>query len=331
MPAGQPAAYDPTAVRLSALRAATAVRYVAPELSATLTEKIDLLEQQPQLPSADEWSDIHAVAHRALVAARARKLDDADSWERTEQRLDVLKQRARQFDEPWLARSARLKIGQVEALDRLARQAADNSNFVEAQRIAAPIPGLVGEIEHAHQVVMLRYQNPIQRQEWDRAARETIAASRSHSGTTHSGTIVIDKWNRRLHLAKSGTVVASWPIDLGKQPLERKLQQGDTATPEGTYRISRVKVGNATRFYKALLLDYPNQEDQRRYRASVRAGKASARGPGGLIEIHGRGARGEDWTDGCIAVADPVMDRLLRDVGTGTLVTIVGRMSEEEP
>jgi lipoprotein-anchoring transpeptidase ErfK/SrfK len=49
------------------------------------------------------------------------------------------------------------------------------------------------------------------------------------------------------------------------------------------------------------------------------------RGIGGLIEIHGAGGQGRNWTDGCVALVNPDMDRLFAAVGVGTPVTIVGR------
>jgi len=45
---------------------------------------------------------------------------------------------------------------------------------------------------------------------------------------------------------------------------------------------------------------------------------------GGLIEIHGEGGRGKDWTKGCVALSNDDIDDLYRKVGVGTPVTIVG-------
>jgi lipoprotein-anchoring transpeptidase ErfK/SrfK len=39
----------------------------------------------------------------------------------------------------------------------------------------------------------------------------------------------------------------------------------------------------------------------------------------------GRGGKGSNWTDGCVALADEDMDRLFAAVAPGTPVTIVGR------
>jgi len=45
---------------------------------------------------------------------------------------------------------------------------------------------------------------------------------------------------------------------------------------------------------------------------------------GGLIEIHGNGGRGKDWTKGCVALRNSDMDDLFRRTSVGTPVTIVG-------
>jgi lipoprotein-anchoring transpeptidase ErfK/SrfK len=49
-------------------------------------------------------------------------------------------------------------------------------------------------------------------------------------------------------------------------------------------------------------------------------------GPGSLIEIHGHGGTGRDWTDGCVALSNEDMDQLFSRVRVGTPVTIVGTL-----
>jgi L,D-peptidoglycan transpeptidase YkuD (ErfK/YbiS/YcfS/YnhG family) len=77
------------------------------------------------------------------------------------------------------------------------------------------------------------------------------------------------------------------------------------------------------------MLDYPNPEDRARYRALVRSGRVSRRhGIGGDIEIHGKGGRGQDWTQGCVALENSDMDDLVPRVRVGTPVTIVGMIPD---
>ncbi len=321
--AGEPASFEPTAVRRSALGSATAVRAVDPSLGTELQSRIDTLERTRRPATAADWETVLGPARRALVDAAIRHTDEAARWAGFEAALTGQMARLEELDQPWLSENARQAIGHIATLERRARLAAERSRFVEAQAIAEPIEELLAEVERAHADVVERFESHAQRAQWDEAVRQALLAS-----TTGRSVLVVDKWHRRLYLLKSSRVAASWPVDLGRRPLERKLHQGDRATPEGSYRVVMVKDRGASRYYKALLLDYPSPADQQRYRDAVARGEAPETGAGSLIEIHGHGGRGVDWTDGCIAVADPVMDRLLEEVESGSPVTIVGRISE---
>ncbi len=120
-----------------------------------------------------------------------------------------------------------------------------------------------------------------------------------------------------------------------------KVQRGDTGspddwrTPEGTFFI--VEKNPASKFYKALVLNYPTAEDARRgfrqglisqgdYQAIVQAEESHQMPPmntllGGWIEIHGDGTGGgTNWTQGCIAIENDKMDELWALVEVGTPV-----------
>jgi murein L,D-transpeptidase YafK len=87
--------------------------------------------------------------------------------------------------------------------------------------------------------------------------------------------------------------------------------------------------GGKTKYYKALLLNYPNDEDTARFNAEIANGSLPPSAKiGGLIEIHGEGGRGIDWTEGCVALTNREMDLVYRYVKVGTPVTIVGSMTE---
>ncbi|HEY3496324.1 MAG TPA: L,D-transpeptidase family protein, partial [Polyangiaceae bacterium] len=123
----------------------------------------------------------------------------------------------------------------------------------------------------------------------------------------------------------NGRLAESYSVDLGSNVLDRKVAAGDQATPEGRYRIVRRLDEGESRYYKALLLDYPNEADRRRLEEHRESGAVSASArSGGLIEIHGEGGRGTNWTDGCVALANGDMDELFRRVKVDTPVTIVG-------
>lgn len=148
--------------------------------------------------------------------------------------------------------------------------------------------------------------------------------------------IEVRKAERRLILRKDGKVVQESRIALGFSPIGTKLKEGDGATPEGTYRITRKNPKSA--YYLSLGLDYPNREDARRglakglirqsqYDAIVAAIEAGKTPPqdtplGGDIFIHGNGAA-KDWTLGCVALEDHEMKVLFDSVPLRTVVKIL--------
>ena len=154
---------------------------------------------------------------------------------------------------------------------------------------------------------------------WRRMIDETASWSRSTGGTA----IVVLKENHRVDLYDDGRVVRSYRADMGYRSVNDKLRSGDAATPEGRYRITAKKPGST--YYKALALNYPNDEDRQEFARLRRQGRIpNGASMGGLIEIHGDGGRGKDWTKGCVAVTNRDMDDLFRRVSVGTPVTIVG-------
>jgi L,D-peptidoglycan transpeptidase YkuD (ErfK/YbiS/YcfS/YnhG family) len=154
---------------------------------------------------------------------------------------------------------------------------------------------------------------------WARMINETTAWSRATGGTA----IVVLKENHRVDVYDNGRLIRSYRADMGYRSVNDKLRSGDAATPEGRYRITAKKPGST--YYKALALNYPNDEDRAEFDRLRRQGRVPrGASPGGLIEIHGDGGRGKDWTKGCVALANADMDDLFRRAGVGTPVTIVG-------
>jgi hypothetical protein len=170
---------------------------------------------------------------------------------------------------------------------------------------------------------LARFDDPNNLRTWGSWVSEAVR----QSAVTRSAAIVVDKLERRLYLYESGTRRMTFEVELGSGALARKLHQGDRATPEGRYRVREVRGPGETRYHRALLLDYPNDEDWNRFRAAKARGEISSRARiGGLIEIHGEGGQGGDWTEGCVALSNEEMDKLVKRVKVGTPVTIVGRI-----
>ena len=157
---------------------------------------------------------------------------------------------------------------------------------------------------------------------WQRWADETITWSRNNSAYA----IVIDKFAQKCRIYKDGKLKKEFNAELGPNWIGAKQYRGDRATPEGRYHITKKKSRHQTKYYKALLINYPNDEDKVRYNTLVKKGIIPKRGIGNLIEIHGDGGKGINWTDGCVALTNDDIDRLYEMVGIGTPVTIVGSL-----
>lgn len=134
--------------------------------------------------------------------------------------------------------------------------------------------------------------------------------------------IVIEKSKRTMTLMSGATVLKTYKVALGGQPVGAKQHVGDHKTPEGLYVVDQKKANSI--FHRALHISYPNPRD----RENARKLGVS---PGGDVEIHGLGAkygwvgaahRQMDWTDGCIAVTNEEIDEIWPLVAVGTPVEI---------
>jgi hypothetical protein len=200
---------------------------------------------------------------------------------------------------------ALLREGEVEK----ARDRADGSR-AELRRALSPAL-LAAE----------RYTSREQLAAWRLWIDETRAWSRS----TGQPAILVLKEKNALVLLSKGVPVRTYEAEIGKNALGVKQRQGDLATPEGRYRVVKKKDRGQSRYHRALLLDYPNAADRERFAAAKRRGEIPrAARIGGLIEIHGEGGQGQNWTEGCVALRNRDLDDLFPRVGVGTRVTIVG-------
>ncbi|HYM02180.1 MAG TPA: L,D-transpeptidase family protein [Stellaceae bacterium] len=147
--------------------------------------------------------------------------------------------------------------------------------------------------------------------------------TKAFAGGVQADRIVVLKSERMLSLLRGASVLATYPIALGRHPVGHKREQGDARTPEGDYQIDAFNPNS--RYYRALHISYPNEED-------VRRAIAAGRSPGGDIEIHGLPdawshydpvAFFKDWTNGCIAVSNRAMDEIWSRVDVGTAVEIL--------
>lgn len=183
-----------------------------------------------------------------------------------------------------------------------------------------------GEMNLALQNVRDLLQRFLERRpDWNSDLRATLDWSRKTGGVA----VVVDKLNHQVHLVRGGQSVENYPAEFGPGWLDQKIRAGDSATPEGRYHIVRKMGAGQSRYYKACLLNYPNDEDRRRFSRLTSSGMMSRSARiGGLIEIHGEGGKGQDWTFGCISLRNDHLDRIFSKLAVGTPVTIVGLWTE---
>lgn len=258
-------------------------------------------------------------------ATRVAVSERADQRQRAESAI----QRAREVVEGTGSASRSVHLGNYEQrmLNKSELAVAEAALLFESEDYAAAerqaeLAGLhAGRVSDGVVKAAARFVDPASVRKWRDMINDTVAWSRKSGAAA----IVVSKESHTLTLYRAGRAVKTWRVELGYNSVRDKTHAGDNATPEGRYRITAKKGNGASRYHKALLLNYPNDEDRAEFARLRRAGHVP-RGvsAGNLIEIHGDGGRGRDWTNGCVALTNREIDELFQKVGVGTPVTIVG-------
>ena len=217
---------------------------------------------------------------------------------------------------------ARKELAKASVLLAEAETLRSQAKFDAAMARLGSASALASEAEKAVVAYIGRYLDPKQVQAWKRAADETIRESKKRGLTV----VIVSKLERRLAVYKNGSLIRAYDVGLGFNGLADKHHSGDNATPEGRYSIIR-KIP-ASLYYKALLINYPNEEDLRWFAQEKAKGNIPGSvGIGGDVEIHGGGE--DSLTRGCVSLDNRDMDELYDLVAVGTPVTIIGTMELE--
>jgi hypothetical protein len=243
-----------------------------------------------------------------------------------EERLDAQRDKIDRLDTLTtcisVGKSAREFLAKAELLTEEAEDLAGRGRYQDAEE---RLKRATTFLQIAKEVVTPALKRFVDREQisfWRRKVDETIRESKLRGGYA----IVVSKVDRQLYLYKTGRLVKTYEVGLGSRSISDKLCAGDRATPEGKYRITK-KLAQS-RYYKALLINYPNDEDRRQFAQAKRRGAISRRaGIGGLIEIHGGGKDGQ--TLGCVSLDDHHMAELYALAEVDTPVTIVGARDYE--
>jgi len=140
--------------------------------------------------------------------------------------------------------------------------------------------------------------------------------------------ILVDKSEHRLWLFSGREVIESHSVALGSGGQGQKGYEGDKVTPIGSYQVTHIIP--KTRWHTYLALDYPREEDKRRYAELVARGEAPPGTTAGSgIAIHGRRAdmpdgahKLIDWTLGCVALDNAEIDAIAGKIKKGARVVI---------
>ena len=144
-------------------------------------------------------------------------------------------------------------------------------------------------------------------------------------GKTH---LRIDKSAYEMHLYEGDVLLKTYPVVLGPNPIDDKMQEGDGCTPEGRFRIQSKYPHNKWSHF--LWIDYPNDSSWEKFRRRKREGILPPDATiGGEIGIHGVPAgqddildKGINWTLGCISVRNAHIQEIYPLVQEGRVVDI---------
>ena len=325
------------AIKSSARRAVTVSRQYFPENS----QAVERLLSDPERITAAEASASRFQRDHDRVAAAWHRLA-LRSWEVPKLSLHKQHESERRWADVRPRAQAELQAARVSLREGAGLGRREMSALEKAELQLATADGLAkgGDLDRAIRaaeksleftsVVDAGWNNLHNRfsdtrllRQWRSWAAETVAESKRNGAPA----IIVDKLRRELHLYDDGIRMATFRAELGANGLLPKKHAGDRATPEGKYRVVETRQNGSTAFYKALLLNYPNAEDRVRFKAAQQRGTIPSRvGIGNLIEVHGEGGDGKDWTNGCVALSNRDMDDVFRRSRVGMPVTIVGSL-----
>jgi hypothetical protein len=261
----------------------------------------------------------HVLQARILEQKNKKRESISTQISGLKNKIETLKDLTGRINEGRLAREDLVKaeLHLSEAISRY-----DGNDYFAAEEILKNATGSIAAAMDKIRPIFSRYSDKGRIDKWRRMADDTIAESKKKD--IH--VMVVNKSRRMLLLYKSGILLMTHPVGLGRNGSLDKLRAGDHSTPEGKYKI--IKKISSSRYHRALLINYPNEDDQRDFIRAKKKGLIPAKaGIGGLIEIHGGGR--DCMTYGCIAMDNHAIDSLFSLVSVGTPITIVGAVDYE--
>ena len=140
--------------------------------------------------------------------------------------------------------------------------------------------------------------------------------------------IHIDKSDFMLSVLTDTFLIKEYPVVLGSNPVDDKLQQGDNCTPEGTFKM--ILKYPHKEWNKFIWIDYPNDESWKKHKTAKEENLIPQDAKiGGEIGIHGV-PEGFDrlidmkfnWTLGCVSLKNKDVDEIYPYITESTKIII---------
>ncbi len=145
---------------------------------------------------------------------------------------------------------------------------------------------------------------------------------------TQNLTFHVIKSDYLLHVEHADSILKSFPVVFGSNPIGQKLMEGDRKTPEGKFKIRDLYPHS--KWSKFMWIDYPNEESIKNHKAAKSRGEIPADAAiGGEVGIHGVPAgydniisEKQNWTWGCISLTTKDVNELYSVCQVGTEILI---------
>jgi L,D-peptidoglycan transpeptidase YkuD (ErfK/YbiS/YcfS/YnhG family) len=264
-------------------------------------------------------------ARKAEQAAKISKNNVSDLYVYLKQQIDKLNNIADQIDKKYasypLSSEVWNRISKGRMLLKESEVAYTKGQYAQAKVKITESELLLTESFEKANAHLREYFNSFP--DWKKWSDRTIKESRQNQNYA----IIIDKYSRKCLVYLGGIKKYEYHVELGKNWVGDKRVKGDRATPEGMYKVVKKFGSNKTKYHKALLINYPDETDKEEFKNEIARGTLPRNAKiGSLIEIHGDGGRGIDWTEGCISLTNAEMDVVFKVAKEGTPVTIIGSM-----
>ena len=140
--------------------------------------------------------------------------------------------------------------------------------------------------------------------------------------------ILIEKSEYKLTVLYNNEKIKSYPVVFGSNPIDDKLRQGDSCTPEGFFKVRALYPHKS--WSKFIWIDYPTEDSWEKHNSAKSSGLISENSSiGGEIGIHGVPKDYDNmidekynWTLGCISLKNTDINEIYNIIKVGTKIEI---------